>query len=78
MYVVEEGNTIEFHNKYTTKMNQVHVSACWTALACVVKQNTAEHWLRKNTSALESLLQHRLRAAAVRELGAMSTVDVLG
>jgi len=77
---IKETKTIEemvgLHNAHATQMNHIHVSACWTALARLTKQETMERWLWKNTSEIKNLVQHTRRAAAAGEFGARELANI--
>ena len=62
------------HRVHESRLNHIHLSACWTSLAW---QNLAERrWLQTNAETLEPLLQHTIRAAMKGQFGARELANV--
>ena len=65
------------HRAHESRLNHIHLSACWTSLARQAQQTLAQRrWLQTNAEALEPLVQHTLRAVIKGEFGARELANV--
>ena len=52
------------HRAHESRLDHIHLSACWTSLAQQARQRLAEQcWLERDAEALGPLVQHTVRAA---------------
>ena len=65
------------HRAHESRLNHIHLSACWTSLAQLARLRLAERcWLQRRAGALEPLVQHTVRAAMKGQFDARALANV--
>ena len=59
-------------------INHIHLSACWSSLGQLARQQPAERcWLQRNAEAQEPLVQHTVQAAGSGEIGVRELANIV-